>query len=150
MDSEGGGEQPSYVNVSYIDIFPLFIRRGSLLSKRSVLLLTKHRFTITNKTEYVVYKLNFGSHCQPIQIRKQSDQSDQSKSPSNQMHKCETKKWKKFRVSKIGNVEVLRILYSLLFTATLPTLTSLCALCSWEHREIFCALCSLGSKVCEV
>ena len=147
MDSEGGGEQPSYVNVSYIDIFPLFIRRGSLLSKRSVLLLTKHRFTITNKTEYVVHKLNFGSHYQPIQIKKQSDQS---KSPSNQLHKCETKKWKGFRVSKIGNVEVLRILYSLLFTATLPTLTSLCALCSWEHREIFCALCSLGSKVCEV
>ena len=31
-------------------------------------------FTVMNKTEYVVHKLNFGSHCQPIQIRKQSDE----------------------------------------------------------------------------
>ena len=29
---------------------------------------------ITNKIEYVVHKLNFGSHCQPIQIGKQSDE----------------------------------------------------------------------------
>ena len=29
---------------------------------------------ITNKTEYVVHKLNFGSHCQLVQIIKQSDE----------------------------------------------------------------------------
>ena len=31
-------------------------------------------FTVTNKTEYIVHKLNFGSHCQSIQIRRQSDE----------------------------------------------------------------------------
>ena len=41
----------------------------------------------------------------------------------------------------------LGLRYLLLFTAILPTSTSLCALCSWEHGEILCALCSLGSIV---
>lgn len=59
-----------------------------------------------NKIEYVLHELNFGSHCKPIHIRKQSDQS---KSLKNQLHKCEPKKWKGFRVSKIGNVEVVRV-----------------------------------------
>ena len=27
-----------------------------------------------NKTKFIVHKLNFGFHCQPIQIRKQSDE----------------------------------------------------------------------------
>ena len=31
-------------------------------------------YIVTNKTEYIVHKLNFSSHCQPIQIRKQSDE----------------------------------------------------------------------------
>jgi hypothetical protein len=31
--------------------------------------------TITNKIEYSVHKLNFGFHCQPIQITKQNDEA---------------------------------------------------------------------------
>jgi hypothetical protein len=53
--------------------------------------------TITNKTEYVVHKLNFTSHSQPIQIRTQSDEVIKARV---QVFNCINVKPKSERVSK--------------------------------------------------
>ena len=109
-----------------------------------------HIIRVTNKSECNVHKLNFSSHCQRIQIKKTKWSSDQSKSPSNQLHKCETNSKKGLGFLNYEMLKWLGLQYSLLFVVTFPTSTSLCALRTWKHYEISCALCSLGSIVCEV
>ena len=53
--------------------------------KVKILVLIKWLYTFTNKLEYVVHKLNFGSHLLADSNQTSKWSSNQSKSPSNQL-----------------------------------------------------------------
>ena len=86
-------------------------------------------YIVKNKIKYVIHKLNLRSHCQLIQIIKQSDEFIIARV---QVINCINVKPKSKEV--LGFLEEvskwLRLQHSFLFTVTLPTSICVCALYS--------------------